>query len=334
MRDQLDDGRRPGGRRPARRHAVAWASAGLLAGGGLAGGAVATAGLALAAGPAPSCSAGLCTVTFASPGAGQSFTVPAGVGSLSVRLWGGAGGAQPGGGDGALVTATLQVTPGSVLGVGVGGGGADLSGRGGVNGGGSGGQEAGGGGGATEVTLAGTPLLVAAGGGGSGSPGRISTTCPGFSLTQLNGGAGGNADAPGGNGTGVTVNRLVVGPGLGGKQGTAARGGTGGTGGVAGLAGGIDPPCEAVPEQGFPGRPGKALAGGSGGPFGPGGGGGAGYYGGGGGGGGSSYDTGAGVTAASISDTGNPPGEGLPPVNGKAVFSYADPAAGSPSLTR
>jgi hypothetical protein len=327
----------------------------LLAGGGLAGGAMATAGPALAAGPAPSCSAGICTVTFATPGAGQSFTVPAGVRSLLVRLWGGAGGGQPGGGDGALVTATLQVTPGSMLGVGVGGGASDLFGTAGANGGGSGGEEASGGGGATDVTLSGTPLLVAGGGGGSGSAGIISTTCPGFSFTHLNWGAAGNADAPGGNGTGVAANGLYAGPGLGGKQGTAAAGGTGGAGG---LADGIDPPCTtAPPQRGIPGAPGKSLSGGFGGPAGPGGGGGgAGYYGGGGGGsgtelyygasgyvvaggggggGGSSYDAGTGVTAARISDTGNPPGQGLTTAaNGKAVFSYVDPATGSPSLTR
>ena len=57
-------------------------------------------------------------MSFTTPGTGGSFTVPAGVSSLSVTLYGGAGGGTSysgrgvSGGDGALVTATLTVTPG------------------------------------------------------------------------------------------------------------------------------------------------------------------------------------------------------------------------------
>ena len=98
---------RPGGRRPPGLRPAAWAATTLLAAGGLAlaGGAQ----QALAAGAAPSCANGTCTVTYATPGTGQSFTVPAGVTSLSVKLYGAAGGTYTAqGGDGALQRAKLD----------------------------------------------------------------------------------------------------------------------------------------------------------------------------------------------------------------------------------
>ena len=60
------------------------------------------------------------TCTFATPGTGQTLTVPAGVSSLSLTLYGATGrgttfGDNDPGGDGAEVTATLS-DPGSVLG--------------------------------------------------------------------------------------------------------------------------------------------------------------------------------------------------------------------------
>lgn len=86
------------------------------------------------AGPAPSCQAGVCTITYDSPGTGQAFTVPPGVTQLDVTLYGGDGGSASysgfdypqvtnGGGDGAKITTALAVSPGEVLGVDVGGAG-------------------------------------------------------------------------------------------------------------------------------------------------------------------------------------------------------------------
>lgn len=139
--------------------------------------------------PAPVCSNGTCSVTFAAAGTGQSFTVPPGVSQLAVALYGGVGGASavpfgapPGGGapggDGAEVAAGLAVTPGQALGLDVGG--AGQLGAGGVNGGGASAPLSngggGGGGGATDLLTApsgGTLLLEAGGGGGAGIPAYI-----------------------------------------------------------------------------------------------------------------------------------------------------------------
>jgi hypothetical protein len=60
------------------------------------------------ASPAPVCpggATGTCTVTFSTPGVGQSWTVPAGVSSESFTLYGGIGAFN--GGDGAKVTGSL-----------------------------------------------------------------------------------------------------------------------------------------------------------------------------------------------------------------------------------
>jgi hypothetical protein len=70
-------------------------------------------------------------VSFGYTGAVQTYTVPAGVGSITLQIagaGGGGGGADEGGaggngGSGATVTATLLVQGGSVLSIYVGGGG-------------------------------------------------------------------------------------------------------------------------------------------------------------------------------------------------------------------
>src|SRR5580704_16977637 len=62
-------------------------------------------------------------VQFTYSGADQTFTVPSGVTSLDVRLWGAGGGGidpayftnQYGGGGGGYTTGTVAVTPGQVL---------------------------------------------------------------------------------------------------------------------------------------------------------------------------------------------------------------------------
>src|ERR1700678_3777276 len=120
-----------------------------------------------AAAGSPVCTAGTCSVTFATPGTGYLLPVAADVSPLSVVLLGGAGGGVAGG-YGARVTATLDVAGTSSLGIDVGGAAAGASG--GVNGG----------GGATDLTVSGTRLLVAGGGGGSGSDDLIWTACEGI----------------------------------------------------------------------------------------------------------------------------------------------------------
>ena len=71
------------------------------------------------------------TASFGYTGAVQSYTVPAGMGSITLQLAGGGGGgggadengAGAGGGNGAAATGTYLVAPGSVLQIYVGGGG-------------------------------------------------------------------------------------------------------------------------------------------------------------------------------------------------------------------
>ena len=110
-----------------RRKTAAWVTAGALAGSGMAGVTVVAAGPASAAAGSPVCETGTCSVTFATPGTGYLFPVPAGVSSLSVVLLGGIGGGA-GGGDGARVTATIDVAGTSSLGIDVGGGSQGVSG--------------------------------------------------------------------------------------------------------------------------------------------------------------------------------------------------------------
>src|SRR5947207_259724 len=92
---------------------------------------------------------------FTTPCTPQTFTVPAGVFSITIDAWGAQGGAGGSGGSGGLgghATATISVTPGQVLQVIVGGQGVGLTA--GCNGGGVGGDavfDGGGGGGASDV---------------------------------------------------------------------------------------------------------------------------------------------------------------------------------------
>jgi len=254
---------------------------------------------------APSCStsAGTTTCTFAPTGTEDSFTVPAGVGSVHVVAVGGRGAdGEVGGGVGGLgtrVSADLAVTPGQTLYVEVAGDGTD---GGGFNGGGDGGSptcgsggDGGGGGGASDVrTLpmsAGgsldSRLLVAAGGGGGGA-GKAAPCA----LGNAPGGAGGNADAPGSTAGGG-----------GGGAGTASAGGAGGV--AENMVG--------------TGEPGEFGAGGDGQDDGccGGGGGGGGYYGGGGGGNaGGAVDGGGGGGG----------GSSLVPAGGTVAVSDASPS--------
>jgi len=267
-----------------------------------------------------SISAGFTTTTITEPdtssagtnpgigvGTGASFTVPAGLTSATVKVWGAggggggyapAGGAGPGGGGG-FVSGNLAVTCGQTLGIftaeggelgwnGSGGGSGGLWGnhptqragydRGGGNDGQSGGYAGGGGGGGfvtTQTSLGSqgslfslpTSALIAGGGGGGGNPGA-------------DGGAGGGL---GGDAGGTTTEQ------------TSGNGNNGGGGDQE--QGGDRGPLQSISRYG---QNGGLFFGGDGHFCGGIGGGGGGYYGGGGasynstghagGGGGSSYN--------------------------------------------
>jgi hypothetical protein len=218
------------------------------------------------------------TARFDSPGE-YSFPVPNGVPSATIIAIGATGGSCGyAGGLGAAVTATVPVSSGELLFVGVGASGGPCrqpdGGSGGIGGGGNGGaggsQRAGGagGGGASLVGLAspsagfsGGPLVVAGGGGGGAN-----------SAFTANGGSagspgGGGPDGGGGAGTLTTGGIGGVGPSPADRAGSGSFG-LGGTGGNCGF---------------------DFVSGGGGGGGGYYGGGGGGACGGGGGGGGSSF---------------------------------------------
>jgi hypothetical protein len=242
------------------------------------------------------------TQTFLYTGSTQSFVVPSGVTSISVKAWG-AGGAgadtflsYPGsGGGGGAISFNLGVTPGETLLFVVGGGG-NFNNAGGYNGGGEGAfdlnqQSAGGGGGMSSVRSGATVLAAAAGGGGGG--GSWTTTLP-------HGGPGGGAT--GTNGTGVFgANTLGNGAtaSAGGAASTAcAQNSTAGSAGLGGVGGYITSEGD---------------------PFAPGGGGGGGYYGG--SGGGCSSGGGGGSSLA--------PGNGSHAVSSLTHFSGSGTTAGN-----
>ncbi|MFS8130858.1 MAG: beta strand repeat-containing protein [Candidatus Dojkabacteria bacterium] len=233
------------------------------------------------------------TSTFTYTGADQAYTVPAGVTSIHVKMWGaGGGGGTRGsgwdfgydGGAGGYTEADIAVTPGQTLNVMVGGGGfSGLTtatgysyGGGGRNCGGSDCSYGGQGGGRSAIQISSEDILTAGGGGGGGS--SVTSYTEGF------GGAGGGTTGQ----DGVEV-------------GNATTAGTGGTQSAGGTGG--------VTNVGYPGTAGSKYLGGyaAGQSYGSGGGGG--WYGGGGGGylnsfmggggGGSSYIAGAGVSNAS-----------------------------------
>jgi hypothetical protein len=185
---------------------------------------------------------------FSYTGSVQTYTVPLGVGSVTMQLagsGGGGGGADQGGaggagGNGATVSGTLLVPPGSVLYIYVGGGGqpgfasnfghtcTSSAGAGGVAAGtagltgGAGGQAGcsgwsgggGGGGAATVVTNSSGTVLMVAGGGGGGEGGSLNSTSI----------AGASSSAPG---------TLAGAAGsVGTSRGSSADGGAGGGGGA------------------------------------------------------------------------------------------------------
>lgn len=200
------------------------------------------------------------TQTFSYTGSNQTFVVPTGVTSISVKIWGAGGaGASTGGsgGSGALVKGTATVSAGQSLVIVVGGGGSwstSATSTGGFGGGGStGGPKGASGGGYSGIFLTSVSQANAIGVAGGGAGGGY------YSTSATYGGAGGAT-------TGSNGGDRTAGTFQGGRGATVAAAGAGGAGTNAGAAG-------------------AALAGGTGGTnatYG-GGGGGGGYYGGGGG---------------------------------------------------
>ncbi len=199
--------------------------------------------------------------TFNYTGSVQTWTVPPCVTSITITAAGADGGGAAGG-NGAVLSGTLAVTPGQVFQINVGGSGGTGAGSGGYNGGGNGegansaANQSGGGGGATSMSVSpfglANRIIVAAGGGGFG---------------------GGTTDAAGGAGGCATGTTGVASFGGGGTGGTQSAGGTGGTPWGNG-------------NNGSSGSLGVGAAGATDGcyNYAPGGGGGGGYYGGGSGG--------------------------------------------------
>ncbi|MBK7589395.1 MAG: LamG domain-containing protein [Bacteroidetes bacterium] len=275
------------------------------------------------------------TQTFSFTGGMQTFIVPPGVTSVTILAKGaqGANGANGGGngfggtgGLGSSAEGILNVTPGDVLNIFVGG--QASGGTGGFNGGGNGGNLlAGGGGGASDVrlnsVLATNRVIVGAGGGGGGTGG--------CAVPNVNGGNGGHGNANGTNG--------IDSPNGGG--GFAANGATGGAAGI-GCGGFLGLPGQtAINEVGGNGGNGQGCCCAS---TPGGGGGGGGFIGGGGAGGGS---------AGTVGCTGNDKGGGgggaggssftgslLSPVlvtgiqsgNGEVVITWTIPGSPCPSV--
>lgn len=170
-------------------------------------------------------------------GAKGTFTVPANVDALDVRVWGegGTGGSGATGGAGGLVRGRLKVTPGESLSVVVGG-----RGTGDAFGGPGGGTSASRGGNSSALRGAGGEALVIAGGGGGGGS-NVSSGRAG----DAGGEAGTDASEgePGGKGAVKGVGGAGGGGGAKGEDASAGGAGEktgryGGGGGGAGYAGG------------------------------------------------------------------------------------------------
>ena len=216
--------------------------------------------------------------TFSYTGAQQTFTVPSGVTSITIEMWGAQGGSGGfwsssycgTGGKGGYSKGDLSVTAGSSVYVYVGGEGESHSScsermrsgnplQGGWNGGGDGdySYSGGGGGGASDVRYGGTSTgdrkIVAGGGGGHGNAGnstQLSNGGAGGGLvaeTKANNtqysnrtpGAGATQNSGNSNGVGSTGTANLTGGGGGGYYGGGAGQNSTGGGGGSGYIGGI-----------------------------------------------------------------------------------------------
>ncbi len=282
-------------------------------------------------------------------GAMQTYTVPCGVTSITIKAYGAQGGNGALGGNatsggvgalGGYASGTLAVIPGQVLNIFVGGAGTTPAG--GFNGGGNGGaNNAGGGGGASDVRLGGiaaTNRIITAGGGGGGGRGGCDE---GAAIAGIGGNGGIGGGGVGQSGNNSTTTGGFAGGGSGGNFGSI-QGALGTAGiGCSGFLG--QPGATAITEIGAVGGGGQSCCcsvsnsipgggGGGGGQIGGGGGGGgsAGTVGcqgnskgaGGGGGGGSSYI--GGVTSSITAD-------GIRSGNGVVIITYSNPVV-APTL--
>lgn len=256
----------------------------------------------------------------------DTFVVPAGITSITIKTWGAGGGgggggnSQPGGdgGGGGYTTSTISVTPGETLTINVGAGGSGGAFSNGGNDAGGGG----GGGGYTSIYRSSTPLVVTAGGGGGGG-GRQARAGgdggAGGGTTGIDGSDGFTSNNGGGGGGGT--------PTAGGAVGAAASGANQGTAGAF-LLGGLGGDGRNGAGADGSGASGGLTGGGDGGQANinntraGGGGGGGGYYGGGGGtattssttasggggGGGSSYTIAGSTGVVNTAGSGTAPG--------------------------
>lgn len=252
--------------------------------------------------------------TFSYTGAAQTYTVPIGVTSVQVEVCGGQGQAitieqydESTGGAGGYAIGNLEVSPGEVLNVYVGGTGIEVVA--GWNGGGLGGfgtasdgdpGRGGSGGGASDVRQAGIAYadrVIVGGGGGGGGRDYVNGFCQPCG-TGGNGGLGGSLIGGDGVDPDCDLCGFGLNPGAGGNGGTQVAGGLGGNGpegpdGANGIIG--------IGAVGVPGNFSVGSGGGGGGYYGGGSGAGANWGSGvaaGGGAGGSSYI--GGVTEASM----------------------------------
>jgi PKD repeat protein len=198
--------------------------------------------------------------TFLFTGSAQTFTVPAGITSINVELFGAQGGngvnTNPGG-RGGSVSAILSVTPGEVLQVNVGG--TTSNWQGGWNGGGNANSsysQSRGGGGASDIRSGGTALtnrIITAGGGGGGGldctngqdgghGGGSSTAGTGSYCSSVNTNYGGSGASPNAGGAGANwgcnMTTATGSLGVGGIGGNCGEYGGGGGGGQFGGGGG------------------------------------------------------------------------------------------------
>lgn len=193
--------------------------------------------------------------SFTYSGSDQTFVVPSGATSLTVKMWGAGGGGGYGmtGGGGGFTSGTLAVSAGQVLTFIVGRGGAYQSTATTYGGGGGGGgatYTGSGGGRSTIRNSSGTELMTVGGGGGGGTFGTsgagggsngLAGTCGGTGCTA----GGGGGQAGGGSGvhyTGSNGSGITAGGGGGGWYGGGSsigtNGGGGGGGGGSGYCGG------------------------------------------------------------------------------------------------
>ena len=180
------------------------------------------------------------SITFNFTGSVQTWIVPPCVTQINVVVAGAKGGGNTGG-NGSTVSTTLNVTPGQVLNIYVGGMGSCGNNSGGWNGGGTGhasnppnlNYNSCGGGGATDIRIGGVALgnrvIVAGGGGGkSGGSGPVA----GGAANCLNGSPGANTFGAGGGGgtqfAGGAGGAPWAGTPPGGQAGSLGQGGQGG----------------------------------------------------------------------------------------------------------